>query len=135
MNSMNKTKNIYTLIVLAISVVILCGVFFLVFHMGGLKESSENEAVAIDRLHEITEKYEAKMDQNIIIVQETKAAIDSLLVQDEKQFIIEQDQIAKSRILISRIPKMPNDTLQKLYTLSWNYLLNEYRSGRLQPAE
>ena len=132
---MNKTKNIYTLIILALSVVILCGVFFLVVHMGGLKESSENEAIAIDRLHEITEKYEAKMDQNIIIVQETKAAIDSLLVQDEKQFIVEQEQIAKSKILISRIPKMPNDTLQKLYTLSWNYLLNEYRSGRLQPAE
>jgi hypothetical protein len=131
---MDKTKNIYTLIILALCVVILFGVFFMVFRMGILHTSSEHEAVAIERLHEINEKYIAQMDSNLIIVTQTKAALDSFMVQDEQQFLIEQERIEKAQKIVSRIPRMSNDSLKTLYVNSWNYLLNEYRTGRLRPA-
>jgi len=131
---MDKTKNLYTLIILALSVVILFGVFFMVFRMGILHTSSENETVAIEKLHEINEKYIAQMDSNLIIVTQTKAALDSFMVQDEQQFLIEQERIEKAQKIVSRIPRMSNDSLKTLYVNSWNYLLNEYRTGRLRPA-
>jgi Na+-transporting methylmalonyl-CoA/oxaloacetate decarboxylase gamma subunit len=132
---MDKTKNIYTLIILGLSVVILFGVFFMVFRMGILHTSSENEAVAIERLHEINEKYIAQMDSNLMVVTATKAALDSFMVQDEQQFLLEQEQIEKSQRIVSRIPHLSNDSLKTLYVSSWNYLLNEYRTGRLRPAK
>jgi hypothetical protein len=131
---MDKTKNIYTLIILALSVVILFGVFFMVFRMGILHTSSENEAVAIERLHDINEKYIAQMDSNLFIVTQTKAALDSFMVQDQQQFLVEQERIEKAQRIVSRIPHLPNDSLKTLYVSSWNYLLNEYRNGRLRPA-
>ena len=131
---MDKTRNIYTLIVMALSVAILCGVFFIVFRMGVLQKSGEDEGVAIERLHEINKQYQEKMDSNLVIVSATKAALDSFMVQDQVQFQIEQDRITRSNRIISRIPKMSNDSIQKLYANSWDYLLNEYRSGRLRPA-
>jgi len=131
---MDKTKNIYTLIILGLSVVILCGIFFMVFHLGGLEKSSEHDSIAIDRLHEINEKYIDQMDSNLIIVTQTKAALDSFMVQDQQQFLLEQERIDKAQKIVSRIPKMSNDSLKTLYVNSWNYLLNEYRSGRLRPA-
>lgn len=131
---MDKTKNIYILIILGLCIVILCGVFHVVFHMGVIEKSSEHESEAIDRLHEINEQYQAQMDSNLVIVTATKAALDSFMVQDQQQFLIEQDQIAQSQRFVARIPKMSNDSIKKLYTHSWNYLLNEYRSGRLQPS-
>jgi Mn2+/Fe2+ NRAMP family transporter len=132
---MDKTKNIYTLIILALSVVILFGVFFMVFRMGILHTSSENETVAIERLHEINEKYIAQMDSNLFIVTQTKAALDSFMVQDQQQFVMEQERIEKAQKIVSRIPRMSNDSLKTLYVNSWNYLLNEYRTGRLRPAD
>ena len=132
---MDKTKNIYTLIILALSVVILFGVFFMVFRMGILHTSSENEAVAIERLHEINEKYLAQMDSNLLVVSATKAALDSFMVQDQQHFMMEQEQIEKAQKIVSRIPHMSDDSLKTLYVSSWNYLLNEYRNGRLRPAK
>jgi len=132
---MDKTKNIYTLIILALSVVILFGVFFMVFRMGILHTSSENETVAIERLHEINEKYIAQMDSNLFIVTQTKAALDSFMVQDQQQFVMEQERIQKAQKIVSRIPHLPDDSLKSLYVSSWNYLLNEYRNGRLRPAQ
>lgn len=132
---MDKTKNIYTLIILALSVVILFGVFFMVFRMGILHTSSENETVAIERLHEINEKYIAQMDSNLFIVTQTKAALDSFMVQDQQQFVMEQERIEKAQKIVSRIPHMSNDSLKSLYVSSWSYLLNEYRNGRLRPAK
>jgi hypothetical protein len=131
---MDKTKNIYTLIILGLSVVILCGIFFMVFHLGGLEKSSEHDSIAIDRLHEINEKYINQMDSNLMVVTATKAALDSFMVQDQQQFLLEQERIDKAQKIVSRIPKMSNDSLKTLYVNSWNYLLNEYRSGRLRPA-
>jgi len=131
---MDKTKNIYTLIILALSVVILFGVFFMVFRMGILHTSSENETVAIERLHEINEKYIAQMDDNLYIVTQTKAALDSFMVQDQQQFVMEQERIEKAQKIVSRIPRMSNDSLKTLYVNSWNYLLNEYLTGRLRPT-
>lgn len=131
---MDKTKNIYTLIILALCVVILFGVFFMVFRMGILHTSSENEAVAIERLHQINEKYVAQMDSNLMVVTATKAALDSFMVQDQQHFLLEQERIDKAQKFVSRIPRMSNDSLKTLYVNSWNYLLNEYRSGRLRPA-
>ena len=131
---MDKTKNIYTLIILGLSVVILCGIFFMVFHLGGLEKSSEHDSIAIDRLHEINEKYIDQMDSNLMVVTATKAALDSFMVQDQQQFLLEQERIEKAQKIVSRIPKMSNDSLKTLYVNSWNYLLNEYRSGRLRPA-
>jgi hypothetical protein len=131
---MDKTKNIYTLIILGLSVVILCGIFFMVFHLGGLEKSSEHDSIAIDRLHEINEKYIEQMDSNLMVVTQTKAALDSFMVQDQQQFLLEQERIEKAQKIVSRIPKMSNDSLKTLYVNSWNYLLNEYRSGRLRPA-
>lgn len=131
---MDKTKNIYTLIILALSVVILFGVFFMVFRMGILHNSSENEAIAIERLHDINEKYIAQMDSNLFIVTQTKAALDSFMVQDQQQFMLEQERIERSQRIVSRIPHLPNDSLKTLYVSSWNYLLNEYRTGKLRPA-
>jgi hypothetical protein len=131
---MDKTKNIYTLIILGLSVVILCGIFFMVFHLGGLEKSSEHDSIAIDRLHEINEKYIEQMDSNLMVVTQTKAALDSFMVQDQQQFLLEQERIDKAQKIVSRIPKMSNDSLKTLYVNSWNYLLNEYRSGRLRPA-
>jgi hypothetical protein len=132
---MDKTKNLYTLIILALSVVILFGVFFMVFRMGILHTSSENETVAIERLHEINEKYIAQMDSNLFIVTQTKAALDSFMVQDQQQFVIEQERIEKAQRIVSRIPHLPDDSLKSLYVNSWSYLLNEYRNGRLRPAK
>lgn len=132
---MDKTKNIYTLIILALSVVILFGVFFMVFRMGILHTSSEHEAVAIERLHEINEKYIAQMDSNLFVVMQTKAALDSFMVQDQQQFVIEQERIEKAQRIVSRIPHLPDDSLKSLYVSSWSYLLNEYRNGRLRPAK
>jgi len=131
---MDKTKNIYTLIVLALSVVILCGIFFMVFHMGSIEKSSENESVAIERLHQLNEKYQSQMDSNLVIISATKEALDSFIVQDQQQFVMEQERIDKAQKIVSRIPKMSNDSLKTLYVNSWNYLLNEYRTGRLRPA-
>jgi hypothetical protein len=131
---MDKTKNIYTLIILALSVVILFGVFFMVFRMGILHTSSENETVAIERLHDINEKYIEQMDSNLFIVSQTKAALDSFMVQDQQQFMMEQERIEKAQKIVSRIPRMSNDSLKTLYVNSWNYLLNEYRTGRLRPT-
>lgn len=132
---MDKTKNIYTLIILALSVVILFGVFFMVFRMGILHTSSEKETIAIERLNEINEKYIAQMDSNLLVVSATKAALDSFMVQDQQQFLLEQEQIERSQRIVSRIPHMSNDSLKTLYVSSWNYLLNEYRNGRLRPAK
>jgi len=131
---MDKTKNIYTLIILALSVVILFGVFFMVFRMGILHTSSENEAIAIERLHQINEKYVAQMDSNLLVVTATKAALDSFMIQDQQQFMLEQERIERSQKIVSRIPHLPNDSLKTLYVSSWNYLLNEYRTGKLRPA-
>ena len=131
---MDKTKNIYTLIILGLSVVILCGIFFMVFHLGGLEKSSEHDSIAIDRLHEINEKYIDQMDSNLMVVTQTKAALDSFMVQDQQQFLLEQERIDKAQKIVSRIPRMSNDSLKTLYVNSWNYLLNEYRTGRLRPA-
>ena len=132
---MDKTRNIYTLIILALCVVILFGVFFMVFRMGILHTSSENETVAIERLHEINEKYIEQMDSNLMVVTATKAALDSFMVQDQQQYIIEQERIEKAQRIVSRIPHMSDDSLKTLYVSSWNYLLNEYRNGRLRPAK
>ena len=134
MNEMDKTKNIYTLIGLALSVVILVGIIFMVFHMGIIEKSSEHESIAIDRLHDINEKYIAQMDSNLMVVTATKAALDSFMVQDQQQFLLEQERIDKAQKIVSRIPRMSNDSLKTLYVNSWNYLLNEYRTGRLRPA-
>ena len=134
MNEMDKTKNIYTLIGLALSVVILVGIIFMVFHMGVIEKSSEHESIAIDRLHDINEKYIAQMDSNLMVVTATKAALDSFMVQDQQQFLLEQERIDKAQKIVSRIPRMSNDSLKTLYVNSWNYLLNEYRTGRLRPA-
>jgi fumarylacetoacetate (FAA) hydrolase family protein len=131
---MDKTKNIYTLIGLALSVVILVGIIFMVFHMGIIEKSSEHESVAIDRLHEISQKYQAQIDSNTVIITATKAALDSFMVQDQQQFLLEQERIDKAQKIVSRIPRMSNDSLKTLYVNSWNYLLNEYRTGRLRPA-
>lgn len=131
---MDKTKNIYTLIGLALSVVILVGIIFMVFHMGVIEKSSEHESVAIDRLHEISQKYQAQIDSNTVIITATKAALDSFMVQDQQQFLLEQERIDKAQKIVSRIPRMSNDSLKTLYVNSWNYLLNEYRTGRLRPA-
>ena len=68
LNNMDKTKNIYTLIILGLSVVILCGVFFLVFHMGTVEKNSENENIAIERLHEINKEYQAQMDSSTVVI-------------------------------------------------------------------
>lgn len=132
---MDKTRNIYTLIILALCVVILFGVFFMVFRMGILHTSSENETVAIERLHEINERYIEQMDSNLMVVTATKAALDSFMVQDQQQYIIEQERIEKAQRIVSRIPHMSDDSLKTLYVSSWNYLLNEYRNGRLRPAK
>jgi hypothetical protein len=132
---MDKTKNLYTLIILALSVAILFGVFFMVFRMGILHTSSENETVAIERLHDINEKYIAQMDSNLFIVTQTKAALDSFMIKDQQQFIMEQERLEKAQKIVSRIPHMSNDSLKSLYVSSWNYLLNEYRNGRLRPAQ
>jgi hypothetical protein len=132
---MDKTKNIYTLIILALCVVILFGVFFMVFRMGILHTSSENEAIAIQRLNEINQKYVAQMDSNLLVVTATKAALDSFMIQDQQQFLLEQEQIERSQRIVSRIPHLPDDSLKTLYVSSWNYLLNEYRNGRLRPAK
>jgi hypothetical protein len=132
---MDKTRNIYTLIILALCVVILFGVFFMVFRMGILHTSSENETVAIERLNEINEKYIQQMDSNLMVVNATKAALDSFMVQDQQQYIIEQERIEKAQRIVSRIPHMSDDSLKTLYVSSWNYLLNEYRNGRLRPAK
>jgi hypothetical protein len=132
---MDKTRNIYTLIILALCVVILFGVFFMVFRMGILHTSSENETVAIERLNEINEKYIEQMDSNLMVVSATKAALDSFMVQDQQQYIIEQERIEKAQRIVSRIPHMSDDSLKTLYVSSWNYLLNEYRNGRLRPAK
>lgn len=134
LNNMDKTKNIYTLIILGLSVVILVGVFFLVFHMGTVEKNSENENIAIERLHEINKEYQAQMDSNTVVIAATKAALDSFMVQDQQQFLIEQERIAKSQKFVSRIPRMSNDSLKTLYISSWNYLLDEYRNGRLIPS-
>lgn len=106
----------------------------MVFRMGILHTSSENEAVAIERLNEINEKYIAQMDSNLVIVTATKAALDSFMVQDQQQFMLEQERIERSQKIVSRIPHLPNDSLKTLYVSSWNYLLNEYRTGKLRPA-
>ena len=132
---MDKTKNIYTLIILGLSVVILCGIFFMVFHLGGIEKSSEHDSIAIDRLHEINEKYIDQMDSNLMVVTQTKAALDSFMVQDQQQFLLEQERIDKAQKIVSRIPHLPDDSLKSLYVSSWNYLLNEYRNGRLRPAQ
>jgi hypothetical protein len=132
---MDKTKNIYTLIILALCVVILFGVFFMVFRMGILHTSSENEAIAIQRLNEINQKYVAQMDSNLLVVTATKAALDSFMIQDQQQFLLEQEQIERSQRIVSRIPHLPDDSLKTLYVSSWNYILNEYRNGRLRPAK
>ena len=107
----------------------------MVFRMGILHTSSENEAVAIERLHQINEKYIAQMDSNLLVVTATKAALDSFMVQDQQQFLLEQERIEKSQRIVSRIPHMSNDSLKTLYVSSWNYLLNEYRTGKLRPAQ
>lgn len=107
----------------------------MVFRMGILHTSSENETVAIERLHEINEKYIAQMDSNLFIVTQTKAALDSFMVQDQQQFVIEQERIEKAQRIVSRIPHLPDDSLKSLYVSSWSYLLNEYRNGRLRPAK
>lgn len=107
----------------------------MVFRLGILHTSSENEAVAIERLHEINEKYIAQMDSNLLVVTATKAALDSFMVQDQQQFLLEQERIEKSQKIVSRIPHMSNDSLKTLYVSSWNYLLNEYRTGKLRPAQ
>lgn len=132
---MDKTRNIYILIILALCVVILFGVFFMVFRMGILHTSSENETLAIERLNEINEKYIEQMDSNLMVVSATKAALDSFMVQDQQQYIIEQERIEKAQRIVSRIPHMSDDSLKTLYVSSWNYLLNEYRNGRLRPAK
>ena len=106
----------------------------MVFHMGSIEKSSENESVAIERLHQLNEKYQAQMDSNLVIISATKEALDSFIIQDQQQFVIEQERIDKAQKIVSRIPKMSNDSLKTLYVNSWNYLLNEYRSGRLRPA-
>ena len=107
----------------------------MVFRMGILHTSSENETVAIERLNEINEKYVAQMDSNLLVVTATKAALDSFMVQDQQQFMLEQERIDKAQKIVSRIPHMSNDSLKTLYVSSWNYLLNEYRTGKLRPAK
>lgn len=107
----------------------------MVFRLGILHTSSENETVAIERLNEINEKYIAQMDSNLMVVTATKAALDSFMVQDQQQYIIEQERIEKAQRIVSRIPHMSDDSLKTLYVSSWNYLLNEYRNGRLRPAK
>ena len=107
----------------------------MVFRMGILHTSSENETVAIERLNEINEKYVAQMDSNLMVVSATKAALDSFMVQDQQQFMLEQERIDKAQKIVSRIPHMSNDSLKTLYVNSWNYLLNEYRTGKLRPAK
>ena len=107
----------------------------MVFRMGILHTSSENETVAIERLHEINERYIEQMDSNLMVVTATKAALDSFMVQDQQQYIIEQERIEKAQRIVSRIPHMSDDSLKTLYVSSWNYLLNEYRNGRLRPAK
>jgi len=91
--------------------------------------------VAIERLNEINEKYIEQMDSNLMVVSATKAALDSFMVQDQQQYIIEQERIEKAQRIVSRIPHMSDDSLKTLYVSSWNYLLNEYRNGRLRPAK
>jgi hypothetical protein len=107
----------------------------MVFRMGILHTSSENEAIAIQRLNEINQKYVAQMDSNLLVVTATKAALDSFMIQDQQQFLLEQEQIERSQRIVSRIPHLPDDSLKTLYVSSWNYILNEYRNGRLRPAK
>lgn len=135
LNKMDKTRNIYVLIVLAVSIVILFGVFFMVFQSGVLHNQSQQEGAAIERLRELNEDYQEKLDSNLIIIKRTEAALDSFMAADEERFIIELDRIDKSKRFVSRIPHMSNDSIKIVYANSWNYLLNEYRSGRLMPAE
>jgi hypothetical protein len=132
---MDKTKNIYTLIILALVVAVLFGTFFLVYNIGSVRTENQTERIAIERLREINEGYYQEMQQNTQVVLQTKAAIDSFIVYDKQREEQEFLRIKNSRTFVSQIPHLSNDSLQKTYNNSWTYLLNEYRSGRLQPSE
>lgn len=132
---MDKTKNIYVLITLSVCIIVLCGVFFLAFQTGWMRSQSEQENAAIDRLNDLNDKFQSKMDSNLVVVRETKAAIDSFMILEEGRAFQEYERIENSRKLVSQIPHMSNDSIKKVYNNSWNYLLNEYRSGRLMPAK
>jgi hypothetical protein len=132
---MDKTRNIYVLLTLSISVAILVGTFIVVFNMGVLRNTGSQESEAIERLREINQENLESMNNNTQIIIETKAAIDSFMAYDQIMREQEAAMIKTSRNYVSQIPHLSNDSLQKTYNNSWNYLLNEYRSGRLMPSE
>lgn len=89
----------------------------------------------IGRLIEITDQQKAIMDSNMVIIDDVQTMIDSFLVADQAHEEKQSSRIRRSIRMIQELPTLSDDEISNYYQDSYDYLLDEYRRGKLQPSE
>lgn len=89
----------------------------------------------IGRLIEITDQQKAIMDSNMVIIDDVQTMIDSFLVADQVHEEKQSSRIKRSIRMIQELPTLSDDEISNYYQDSYDYLLDEYRRGKLQPSE
>jgi hypothetical protein len=89
----------------------------------------------IGRLIEITDQQKAIMDSNMVIIDDVQTMIDSFLVADQEHEEKQSSRIRRSMRMIQELPTLSDDEIHDYYQDSYDYLLDEYRKGKLQPSE
>ena len=89
----------------------------------------------IGRLIEITDQQKAIMDSNMVIIDDVQTMIDSFLVADQAHEEKQSSRIKRSIRMIQELPTLSDDEISNYYQDSYDYLLDEYRRGKLQPSE
>lgn len=127
---MNKnTGTILAFIVLVVIILILS------VQMYEQTDKLEKHDIVLGRIIEITDQQKAIMDSNMVIITDVQTMIDSFLVADQAHEETQSRRIKRSVRMIQELPTLSDDEISNYYEDSFDYLLDEYRKGKLQPEQ
>lgn len=127
---MNKNAGTILAFIVLVAVILILSV-----RMYEQSSQLDTHDKVIGRLIEITDQQKAIMDSNMVIIDDVQTMIDSFLVADQAHEEKQSSRIRRSIRMIQDLPTLSDDEISNYYQDSYDYLLDEYRRGKLQPSE
>lgn len=127
---MNKNAGTILAFIVLVAVILILSV-----RMYEQTDQLDTHDKVIGRLIEITDQQKAIMDSNMVIITDVQTMIDSFLVADQAHEEKQSSRIRRSIRMIQDLPTLSDDEISNYYQDSYDYLLDEYRRGKLQPSE
>lgn len=127
---MNKNAGTILAFIVLVAVILILSV-----RMYEQSSQLDTHDKVIGRLIEITDQQKAIMDSNMVIIDDVQTMIDSFLVADQAHEEKQSSRIRRSIRMIQELPTLSDDEISNYYQDSYDYLLDEYRRGKLQPSE